>query len=95
MFLIIDALQAIGLVLGSLVLACLLCWLASTLAGRMHHDNWAAVIVLALSTIFVLSGLTHSQFIKLSTVYCVFGAIFLYITTRSRIAQRPLRRGGK
>lgn len=74
--------EAIGLVLGSLLVAGLGCWLASRLAIRLHHQRWAALLMLLLLAAIALSGLTHSGFVKLSVVYGLLGAAILWFSTR-------------
>jgi hypothetical protein len=95
MFLITNMLEAIGLVLGSLLAAGSICWLASRVADRLHHRSWAAFLVLVFLAI-LLSGLSRSDFVMLSVIYGLFGALFLWLPTRTKDKRpRTLDRGDK
>jgi len=83
MFLITNMLESLGLVIGSLVAAGLACWLASGVAIRLHHQKWAALLMLLLLLILYLSGLTRSGFIRLSAIYGLFGVLFLWFSARN------------
>lgn len=96
MFVIANGLEAIGLVLGSLLAAGLLCWLASKLADRLHHHSWGAIIVLILLSTLSISGLTDSGFVRLSVAYGLFGALFLWIMARNeKLGSGSFDRGGR
>ncbi|WP_185999050.1 hypothetical protein ACLIMP_22935 [Novosphingobium aerophilum] len=82
MFLVGEMLGAIGLVLGSLLAAGLVCWMATSVADRLHHHNWAGFFVLAILAATLLAGLAHSDFIKLGLTYGVFGALALILASR-------------
>ena len=45
MLLIAGTFEAIGAIFGSLLVVVLVCWLASGVANRLDHGNWAAFLV--------------------------------------------------
>ncbi len=81
MFVIAIIVQSIALVAASALAAGVLCWLASTFASRLHHPAWAALIVLTLLSILFLSGLTRSEFVRLSALCALFGTLFLWFSS--------------
>lgn len=87
MFLFASMLEAIGLVLGSLLTAGLVCWLATGVAIRLHHRSWAGLLMMLIVLAVFLSGLTHSGFVRLSAVYGLCGVLFLWISTRDENAR--------
>lgn len=92
MFVMGIIVQSVALVIGSALAAGLLCWLAAVLADRLHHHGWAAIMVLILLSVLFLSGRTHSEFVRLSALCGLFGALFLWISS----GDTPLaRRDGK
>ncbi|WP_404478535.1 hypothetical protein [Novosphingobium sp. BL-52-GroH] len=96
MFVIAGMVEAIGAVFGSLLAVALMCCLASGVANRLHHSNWAAFLVLGLLAIVSLSGLTHSGFVRLCAAYGLFGALFLWLTSRNKnLGSETLERDGK
>jgi hypothetical protein len=96
MLLITGMLEAIGAVFGSLSAVVFVCWLASAVANRLHHRNWAAFLVLGLLAIVLLSGLTHSGFVRLCAAYGLFGALCLWLTARNdNLGSDTLERDGK
>jgi hypothetical protein len=84
MFVMTIILESIPLVIGSALIASLLCWLALICASRMHHQGWAACFVVVLLAILLLSGLTRNEFVRLSAVFGLFGALLLSILNRNR-----------
>lgn len=96
MLLIAGTFEAIGAVFGSLLVVVLVCWLASGVANRLDHGNWAAFLVLGLLAIVLLSGLTQSGFVRLCAAYGLFGVLFLWLTARNNnLGSDTLERDGK
>lgn len=81
MFVMAIIFQSLALVIGSALVAGLLCWLAALFAARMHHHGWAAILVLLLLSVLFLSGLLRSEFVRLSALCGLFGALFLWISS--------------
>ena len=82
MFLVSEMLEAISLVLGSLLAAGIVCWFATEVAGRLHRHAWAGFFVIAVLAATLLAGLAHSDFIKLGLSYGMFGALALILASR-------------
>jgi len=96
MFLITEMIKAIGLVVGSLVVSGVLCWIAAGAAERLHHRNWAAFLVLIALSFLFLSGMTQSSFVKLVAAYGVVGALVLFFLPDQPIKKPDKKiRGGK
>jgi hypothetical protein len=72
MFVIAIIIRSIALLAASALAAGLLCWLVYTFARKLHHPAWSALIILALFP----SGLTRSEFVKLSAPGGLFGTLF-------------------
>jgi hypothetical protein len=81
MFVMTVILESIALVAGSALMAGFLCWTAASLADRIHHHGWAAFLVLFLLSILFLTGLTRSEFIRLSAICGLFGSLFLWMSS--------------
>lgn len=96
MFVMAIIIQSITLMGASALAAGLLCWLASAFAARLHHHGWAAFLVLGLLSALFLSGLTRSEFAKLSALCGLFGALFLWFSSDGRDGARDsVRRSGR
>lgn len=73
---------AIGLTLGSLLVAVLLSCLAWWLATRVHHPRWGATFLLVVVGGAWLAALGHSEFVKMATVFALVGVGLLYFVGR-------------
>ena len=80
MFVMAIILRSIVLVGGSALTAGLLCWLAMISADLLHHHGWAAILIVLLLSILFLSGMVHSEFVRLSALCGLCGALFLWIS---------------
>ncbi|WP_150293767.1 hypothetical protein [Sphingobium estronivorans] len=93
MFVMAIIVQSIALVIGSVAAAGLLCWLASAFTARLHHRGWAAMLLLGPLSILLLTGVIHSEFVRLSALCGLFGALFLWISERRPDEPTPIVRG--
>ncbi|AMK26229.1 MULTISPECIES: hypothetical protein [Sphingobium] len=75
MYVLSIIIESVGLVVGSVVLAGSLCWLAV----RLHHTRWAPFLVVILLPIVPLSSLNQSEFARLSAICVLVGALFLWL----------------
>lgn len=92
MFVMTVILESIALVVGSALVAGLLCWMAVSLADRIHDHGWAAFLVLFLLSILFLTGLTRSEFIRLSAICGLFGTLFLWISSGRDVEASGMKR---
>ncbi|KKW89487.1 hypothetical protein [Sphingobium chungbukense] len=79
MYVLSIIIESVGLVVGSVVLAGSLCWLAFTFAVWLHHTRWAPFLVVILLPIVPLSSLNQSEFARLSAICVLVGALFLWL----------------
>ncbi|WP_230461500.1 hypothetical protein [Sphingobium sp. CAP-1] len=70
---------AVGLTLGSLLVAISLSCLAWWLATRVHHPRWGAAFLLIIVGGTWLAALGQSEFVKMATVFALVGAGLLYL----------------
>lgn len=75
--------EAIGLVVGSLVAAALLCWLLWDVFRLVRHPEWTASAVLALLVLALGGKLPHSQFLNMVLTFAVIAAVPLWIAGRA------------
>ncbi|EPR11229.1 MHYT domain-containing protein [Sphingobium ummariense] len=73
---------AVGLTLGSLLVAISLSCLAWWLATRVHHPRWGAAFLLIIVGGTWLAALGQSEFVKMATVFALVGAGLLYLVGR-------------
>lgn len=73
---------AMGVTLGSLLVAVLLSSLAWWLAARIHHPRWGAGFLLIIIGGAWLSALNHSEFVKMATVFGLLASGLLYFVGR-------------
>ncbi len=69
------ALEAIGLVLGSLVAAILLCATLWCVFRHLGHPDWGPPLVLMLVPIGLLGWLPRSEFVSMTVVFAVIAAL--------------------
>jgi hypothetical protein len=73
---------AIGTLLGSLLVAVLVCCLAWWIATRLHHPRWAAIFSLIVIAGAWLAALGNSEFAKMAIVFGIVGSGLLYLAGR-------------
>lgn len=83
MQLILIAAGAIGLVVGSLAAAALLCWILWSGFRVMLHPEWAAAAILMLLVLALMGQLPQSQFLGMTMTFAVIAAIPLWIAGRA------------
>ena len=79
---------AIGLVVGSLASAALLCWLLWDACRLVRHPEWAAAAVLALLVLALLGKLPTGEFVDMVLMFTVIAAIPLWLAGRAWRKQR-------
>lgn len=81
MFVMGIIIESVALVIGSMLVAFLLCWTVSAHAARQHSSGRMAILALLLFSTFLLSGVVQSEFLKLSAICCLVGAVFLWLSS--------------
>ena len=76
-------LDAVGLVVGSVVAAALLCTLLWGAFRLVRHPACAAVAIGLLLTLALMGKLPHSEFLDMMLVFAVLGAVPLWIAGRA------------
>lgn len=82
---------AVGLTLGSLLVAVSLSCLAWWLATRVHHPRWGAAFLLIIVGGAWLAALGQSEFVKMATVFALVGSGLLYFVGREEQGGGPSR----
>lgn len=75
MWLIISALEGLGLILGSLAAAIAICALLWTAFNRIHHPEWLLFVILGLLATALLGWLPGSQFVHMTVAFTLIAAI--------------------
>ncbi len=89
MQLVLIAAGAIGLVVGSVAAAALLCWVLWCVFRFVLHPEWGAIAILALMVLALLGDLPKSQFVDMTLTFAVVAAVPLWFAGR---AWRQLRK---
>ncbi|QYE33250.1 hypothetical protein KZX46_00040 (plasmid) [Polymorphobacter sp. PAMC 29334] len=94
MQLILMVVEGIGLVVGSLALAVLLCWFLWYAFRLVRHPEWGASFVLMLLLLAVAGELPKSQFLDMTLTFAMFVAVPLWIAGRAWRDERrhPLKK---
>lgn len=79
---ILTLVTSIGLVLGGLTAAALLCWLLWRTFLLVRHPDWAAAIIPILIALAASGKLPNSQFLHLALAYAIVGVVPLWIEGR-------------
>lgn len=74
---------AIGLIVGSLMAAALLCWLLWDAFRLVLHPELTALVVLMILVLAVMGKLPNSQFLHMVVAFAVVAAIPLWIAGRA------------
>lgn len=74
---------AIGLTVGSLLAAALLCWLLWDVFRFVRHPEWAPSAVVVLLVLAVTGKLPHSEFLDMVLAFSVIAAVPLWIAGRA------------
>lgn len=82
---------AVGLSIGSLVAATVLCWLLWDLFRFVRHPEWAALGVLLLVVLGMMGELPRSMFLGMALAFSAVAAVPLWCAGRK---WRNRRRGG-
>lgn len=80
---------AIGMTLGSLLMAIFLSSLAWWFATRIHHPRWGASFLLIIIGGAWLASLGHSEFVKMATVFGLVASGLLYFVGREEQGRDP------
>ena len=88
MQLILMVVEAIGLVVGSLAAAVLLCWFLWYAFRLVLHPEWAVSVVLMLLLLAFAGELPKSQFLDMTLTFAVVAAVPLWFAGRAWRKQR-------
>ena len=88
MQLILIVAGAIGLVVGSLAAAALLCWFLWYAFRLVLHPEWAVSAVLILLVLALVGELPKSQFLNMTLTFAVVAAVPLWFAGRTWRKQR-------
>lgn len=83
MHIILVALESIGLVLGSLVLAGLLNGVLWSAFRRLHHPDWAWIIVAVPVVAIFAASPPRSAFLRLALAFTVMLALPFWVEGRA------------
>lgn len=87
---ILVAITSIGLVLGGLATAAILCWLLWRIFVLVRHPNWAAAVILILIALAVNGSLPNSQLLHLALAYAIVAVVPLWIEGRKWRQEHPV-----
>ena len=79
MHLLLIGLESIVLIIGSLVVAILMCRLLWSLFRWLRHPAWAALAVLTLVGLALAGQLPPSKFLQMVLMFAALGAIPLWM----------------
>ena len=79
MHLLLIGFESIALIIGSLVVAILMCRLLWSLFRWLHHPAWAALAVLTLVALALAGQLPPSKFLQMVLMFAALGAIPLWM----------------
>lgn len=88
MQLILIAAGAIGLIVGSLAAAALLCWLLWYVFRLALHPEWGAPAILIFLVLGLFGELPKSQFLEMTLTFAVVAAVPLWFAGRAWRRQR-------
>lgn len=88
MQLILIAAGAIGLVVGSLATAALLCWFLWYVFRLALHPEWGAPAILVFLVLGLVGELPKSQFLAMTLTFAVIAAVPLWFAGRAWRRQR-------
>lgn len=83
MQLILMVVEGIGLVIGSLALAVLLCWFLWYAFQLVQHPEWGALVVLTLILLAFAGELPKSQFLYMTLTFALVAAVPLWLAGRA------------
>lgn len=79
MHLLLIGLESIALIIGSLVVAILMCRFLWSLFRWLRHPAWAALAVLTLVALALAGQLPSSKFLQMVLMFAALGAIPLWM----------------
>jgi len=80
---ILVMVTSIGLVVGGLAAAAILCWLLWQVFTPLRHPEWAPSVILVLAALAVTGNLPDSQFLHIALAYAIAAAIPLWMEGRA------------
>jgi hypothetical protein len=80
---ILAVVSSLGLVIGSLVTATVLCWLLWRVFVATRHPDWAPGGIAILVALALTGNLPGSPFLQLALAFSVAGAVPLWIEGRA------------
>jgi hypothetical protein len=83
MQLILMAVEAIGLIVGSLASAVLLCWFLWYAFRLILHPEWGVSVVLMLLVLAFAGALPKSQFLEMTLMFTLVAALPLWFAGRA------------
>lgn len=83
MHLLLIGFESIALIIGSLVVAILMCQLFWSLFRWLRHPAWAALAVLTLVALALAGQLPPSKFLQMVLMFAALGAIPLWMEGRA------------
>jgi hypothetical protein len=81
--------EAIGLTIGSLVAAALLCWLLWKAFGLVRHPELTAAALLSLLVLALFGRLPNSEFLRMVLMFALVAAVPLWIAGRTWRKEHP------
>ncbi|MCE7797544.1 hypothetical protein LWE61_13405 [Sphingobium sufflavum] len=91
MWLLVTVAESILLIFGSLLCAILLCLAAWRLMRPVHHPEFAAFFIGALTILAVTMPIGHSPFLRMVMLFAAIGAVPLWIMGRQWRANERLK----
>jgi len=86
------AVDALGLTIGSLAAAALLCWICCWLFELLGYANWGPLYVAITGVVGVVTGLSHSLFVHMTLLFLVVMAGLFWIVNSWRPLSDPAGR---
>jgi hypothetical protein len=83
MRMILSIVEQLGLLIGSVTAAGLLCWLLWRCFRPIGHPDWGALVLVALALLAIAGMLPDSRFLDLSLVFAALAALPLWLAGRT------------
>lgn len=80
---ILTVVTSLGLIIGSLAAAAMLCWLLWRMFLLIHHPDWAPIGIAILVALALTGHLPDSQLLALALAYAVAAAVPLWMEGRT------------
>jgi hypothetical protein len=88
MWLVIGAVEAFGLILGSLAVAIAICAAAWSVSNRLGKPDLALAAIFVLAIAEAFGALPDSLFVRMTVVLCAIVAFPFWIASHARRAER-------